>query len=113
MCVKARAYFARMEAGDEESLKLWKEFRDMSIEKYKEIYQRLNVSFDVYSGESQVRRTCTDWRRASAQRCRCGVVTGVRGHGASVRNHVREEAVGALSRRHFDQSRIIQKKYVV
>jgi len=51
---QARAYFARMEAGDGESLKLWKEFRDMSIEKYKEIYQRLNVSFDVYSGESQV-----------------------------------------------------------
>jgi arginyl-tRNA synthetase len=39
--------------GDQEALKLWKKFRDMSIVKYKEMYARLNVNFDVYSGESQ------------------------------------------------------------
>ncbi|KAG5460118.1 MAG: hypothetical protein BJ554DRAFT_7875 [Olpidium bornovanus] len=51
---EARAYFKQMEDGDAESLKLWSRFRDLSIEKYKKIYARLGVEFDVYSGESQV-----------------------------------------------------------
>jgi arginyl-tRNA synthetase len=40
--------------GDEKSLALWRKFRDLSIVKYKETYARLNIYFDVYSGESQV-----------------------------------------------------------
>jgi len=49
---EARAYFKKMEDGDEEALALWSKFRNLSIVKYKEIYGRLNVNFDVYSGES-------------------------------------------------------------
>lgn len=49
----ARAYFTRMEQGDTSALGLWKEFRELSIIKYKEIYERLNIAFDIYSGESQ------------------------------------------------------------
>lgn len=49
----AREYFTRMETGNVEALALWQRFRDLSIVKYKEMYARLNVSFDVYSGESQ------------------------------------------------------------
>lgn len=52
---KARNYFKRMEDGDEDALSLWKSFRELSIAKYKDIYGRLNVEFDVYSGESQVK----------------------------------------------------------
>lgn len=48
----ARAYFKKMEEGDEEALKLWRRFRELSIEKYKDIYKRLNVEFEEYSGES-------------------------------------------------------------
>lgn len=51
---KARQYFKSMEDGDPEALALWRRFRDLSIEKYKETYARLNIDFDVYSGESQV-----------------------------------------------------------
>lgn len=51
---KARRYFKSMEDGDAEALALWKRFRDLSIEKYKQTYARLNIDFDVYSGESQV-----------------------------------------------------------
>ncbi|OVF11080.1 putative arginine--tRNA ligase [Clavispora lusitaniae] len=51
---KARAYFKRMEDGDEEALKMWRKFRDLSIEKYVDTYSRLNIKYDVYSGESQV-----------------------------------------------------------
>lgn len=51
---KARQYFKKMEDGDPDALALWKQFRDMSIEKYKRTYARLNIEFDIYSGESQV-----------------------------------------------------------
>lgn len=51
---KAREYFKRMEDGDPEALKLWKRFRELSIEKYIDTYARLNIKYDVYSGESQV-----------------------------------------------------------
>ncbi|KAL5031979.1 hypothetical protein BDV3_000386 [Batrachochytrium dendrobatidis] len=50
---QARAYFKKMEDGDEHAYNLWKRFRDLSIVKYKEVYGRLNVHFDIYSGESQ------------------------------------------------------------
>jgi arginyl-tRNA synthetase len=48
------AFFKRMEDGDEEAVALWKRFRNESIEHYIKLYPRLNVSFDEYSGESQV-----------------------------------------------------------
>ncbi|OKL62986.1 Arginine--tRNA ligase, cytoplasmic [Talaromyces atroroseus] len=50
----ARRYFKSMEEGDPDALALWKRFRELSIEKYKQTYARLNIDFDVYSGESQV-----------------------------------------------------------
>ncbi|EAZ63345.1 arginyl-tRNA synthetase [Scheffersomyces stipitis CBS 6054] len=50
----ARLYFKKMEDGDEEALKIWKRFRELSIEKYIDTYARLNIHYDVYSGESQV-----------------------------------------------------------
>lgn len=53
---KARRYFKSMEDGDPESLALWRHFRDLSIDKYKQAYARLNIDFDVYSGESQVKK---------------------------------------------------------
>ena len=50
----AREYFRKMEEGDEAAKKIWQHFRDLSITKYKETYARLNIVYDVYSGESQV-----------------------------------------------------------
>ncbi|GMM29114.1 arginine--tRNA ligase [Martiniozyma asiatica (nom. inval.)] len=51
---EARAFFKKMEEGDESALALWKKFRSLSIEKYINTYARLNITYDVYSGESQV-----------------------------------------------------------
>ncbi|KAH8648316.1 hypothetical protein BGZ60DRAFT_222237 [Tricladium varicosporioides] len=51
----AKDYFKRMEAGDPKSLALWRRFREVSIEKYKTTYARLNISFAEYSGESTVK----------------------------------------------------------
>lgn len=51
---QARVFFKKMTEGDEFSVGLWKKFRGLSIEKYKETYARLNITYDSYSGESQV-----------------------------------------------------------
>ncbi|PTB64091.1 arginyl-tRNA synthetase [Trichoderma citrinoviride] len=51
---QARRYFKRMTDRDPEVLKQWQTFRDLSIERYKKTYARLNITFDKYSGESQV-----------------------------------------------------------
>ena len=51
---EARSFFKKMEDGDKDSIALWKKFRDLSIEKYIGTYARLNIKYDVYSGESQV-----------------------------------------------------------
>jgi len=50
---KARQLFKRMENKDKEILEYWRKFRALSIKKYEEIYNRLGISFDVYSGERQ------------------------------------------------------------
>ena len=51
---KARRFFRRMVDGEPEAIANWQRFRDHSIEKYREMYARLNIFFDDYSGESTV-----------------------------------------------------------
>ncbi|WEJ95433.1 arginyl-tRNA synthetase [Yamadazyma tenuis] len=51
---KAREFFRKLEDDDQDAISLWKKFRELSIKKYIETYNRLNIKFDVYSGESQV-----------------------------------------------------------
>lgn len=57
---RARAFFVGMEKQEPEAVALWKKFRDLSIVKYKETYARLNIYFDIYSGESQVSNACQE-----------------------------------------------------
>ena len=66
---KARQFFARMCRGDAEALRDWQRFRQLSIEAYVEMYKRLNIEFDEYSGESTVREADMD-RAAAALRAR-------------------------------------------
>lgn len=49
---EARAWFAKMEKGDEEALKIWQWFKDISLIEYKRTYDLLGVDFDYYLGES-------------------------------------------------------------
>ncbi|KAG6374036.1 hypothetical protein JVT61DRAFT_4674 [Boletus reticuloceps] len=65
--VKAEAarIFKRMEDGDESVLANWREWRELSISKYIEEYDRLNVSFDRYTGESEVGK---EWMEKAIQR---------------------------------------------
>ena len=62
---KARQYFKKLEDGDKDALATWTRFRDLSIESYSRTYARLNIHFDIYSGESQVEKSRME--RAVAQ----------------------------------------------
>lgn len=49
---RARAWFVKMQDGDEEAITLWKWFYDISIKEFERVYDKLGVKFDYYTGES-------------------------------------------------------------
>lgn len=49
---EARAWFTKMEQGDEEALAIWKWFREISLKEFMRIYELLEMDFDSYAGES-------------------------------------------------------------
>lgn len=49
---EARAWFKKLEDGDEEAHKLWSWFRDESLKEFKRIYDILGVEFDSFNGEA-------------------------------------------------------------
>lgn len=56
----ARAYFLRLEAGDPEAVGFWEWCLAISLTYFKEMYKRLGISFDHYTGESFYRDMLTD-----------------------------------------------------
>ncbi|WP_223596301.1 arginine--tRNA ligase [Neobacillus bataviensis] len=50
--VDGRAWFKKLEDGNEEALTLWQWFRDESLKEFSKIYQLMNVEFDSYAGEA-------------------------------------------------------------
>ena len=48
----ARLELKKVQSGDEENKKLWKEFVELSLNDYKKTYKRLNIDFDTWYGES-------------------------------------------------------------
>ena len=52
MLETARNYFNRLENGDEESVKLWNWFKDISLLEFQKVYDKLKVEFDSYRGEA-------------------------------------------------------------
>ncbi|MEK5332908.1 arginine--tRNA ligase [Lysinibacillus sp. FSL W8-0992] len=49
---QARAAFKSLEDKDDEALKLWQWFRDVSLEEFITLYQLLGIKFDAYDGEA-------------------------------------------------------------
>jgi arginyl-tRNA synthetase len=75
--VDAAKWFKRMEDGDEEALKNWRVWRELSVKKYEEEYDRLNVKFDVYLGESMVGK---EWQDKALERLEeMGLISDVNG----------------------------------
>ncbi|MBO5772378.1 MAG: arginine--tRNA ligase [Clostridia bacterium] len=49
---QARQWFAKIEKGDQEAMRLFELFKGITLEEVKKIYTRLNVQFDSWAGES-------------------------------------------------------------
>ena len=49
---EARAWFTKLESGDEEAKELWQWFRDESLKEFARVYNLLDIEFDSYNGES-------------------------------------------------------------
>jgi arginyl-tRNA synthetase len=49
---EARGWFKRLEDGDPEARAIWQRFRDLSLQEFARIYERLGISFDSQAGES-------------------------------------------------------------
>ena len=49
---EGREWFLKMEQGDEEALRIWKWFSDVSLIEFNRIYGKLGVTFDHFMGES-------------------------------------------------------------
>lgn len=50
---RAREWFARLEDGDKEAINLLEKLRTWSLNEFEDIYDRLDVSFDTWHGESK------------------------------------------------------------
>jgi len=48
----ARLELTKLQSGDPDNRKLWKEFVDISIKEYNKLYDRMDISFDTWHGES-------------------------------------------------------------
>jgi len=49
---RGREWFAKLEKGDTQARKYWKEFRELSLKEYKRIYKKLNITFTSWAGEA-------------------------------------------------------------
>ena len=49
---EARGWFKRLEDGDPEARAIWQRFRDLSLQEFARIYERLGITFDSQAGES-------------------------------------------------------------
>ncbi|CAI4053252.1 hypothetical protein SUVZ_15G2480 [Saccharomyces uvarum] len=57
---RARTFFKKLENGDQTATNIWNRFRSLSIHHYIQTYSRLNINFDIFSGESQVSKESMD-----------------------------------------------------
>lgn len=51
---EAREWAKKIEEGDDEAVRLWKKFREATLEYHKDEYKRLGIKFDRITGESTV-----------------------------------------------------------
>lgn len=49
---EGRAWFKKLEDGDEEAVKLWKWFREESLKEFMDVYDMLDIEFDSFNGEA-------------------------------------------------------------
>jgi len=50
---KSREWFMKLEQGDKEAIRLWRDFKEITLEDFNRIYNLMGIKFDVLLGESQ------------------------------------------------------------
>ncbi len=50
----SRAWFKKLEEGDKSALKIWKLFKEKSLENFEKIYGKMHIEFDEFSSESEI-----------------------------------------------------------
>ncbi len=73
---EARAWFKRMEDGDDEALALWRLFYDISMREFERIYSLLGVRFDHFEGESFYRKRLDETIEQVTQRAGTAISQG-------------------------------------
>ena len=48
----AKKWLAKLENGEADAVQLWKKFKDLSLDKFNEIYLRMGIEFDSFNGEA-------------------------------------------------------------
>lgn len=64
---EAKKWFKLVESGDEEAYELWQKFREISVNEFKDTYNRLGVKFDLWMGESFY--SLEGWTDEIVERC--------------------------------------------
>lgn len=49
---QARDWFRRLEAGEDEAVRLWTYFREVSLSEFNRVYKMLDIDFDSWNGEA-------------------------------------------------------------
>ncbi len=49
---EGREWFKKLENGDEEAVRLWEWFREVSLDEFNRVYNMLDITFDSFTGES-------------------------------------------------------------
>ncbi len=49
---ESRKYFKLLEENDQEAIKIWEWFREVSLKEFNKVYKMLDIEFDSYNGES-------------------------------------------------------------
>lgn len=52
LLTEARNWFVKMERNEEEAIRIWNWFKDISLKEYSRVYKLLGITFDSYAGES-------------------------------------------------------------
>ncbi|MCX6815855.1 MAG: arginine--tRNA ligase, partial [Candidatus Aenigmarchaeota archaeon] len=62
---EGRAWFAKLEKGDKEAAKLWKQFKKWSMNEFKKTYNRLGIKTDYAPTSSGLSKACISSRSFS------------------------------------------------
>ncbi len=65
---ESRRWVKKLEDGDKETVKLWKQFNDLTLKDLKKVYKSMDAEFDLYLGESFFNRMAKESIREAVEK---------------------------------------------